>query len=224
VDRVRSAADRTARAWRTLAGEQRLAALASVVLLLTLFLPWYETSVAHGDRFIHEGFNGFGSADFVLASVVLVAMAVLALLFARGERRGFHLPGGDGLVILVAGGWAALLIFYRVIDHPNLGDPGTRVGIQWGVFIAFLAAALLAYAGLRIHTSHRPEPPLPPARPPRPERPDRPRPAAPSPTAPPPRATAGPRRRRPVPPPADDATIPGQMSFDDAETRRLPER
>lgn len=214
MDRLRSATERLARAWGRLAGEQRLAVMAALVLLLTLFLPWYQTSVAQGSRFISHTLNGFGSADFVMASVVLVAFGVLGMQLARGEGRGFHLPGGDGLVTMVAGGWVALLIFYRVIDHPNVSGPGATIGVQWGVFVAFLAAALLVYAGYRIRGAHRPEPPLPL------EDPTVPRPRDPA-GGPPPR----PRRRRPVAPRApDDGPAPGQMSFDEAETQRLRDR
>ena len=51
--------------------------------------------------------------------MLLVSVAVLALLFARGERRAFHLPGGDGVVVLLAGAWVAVLVFYRMFDKPG---------------------------------------------------------------------------------------------------------
>lgn len=210
------------RAWRVLAPDQRLATVAALVLLATLFLPWYEKSVYDPAQraFVPDKLSGFGSADFVMASVVLVALGVLAMMFARGERRGFHLPGGDGLVVMVAGGWAALLIFYRVLDHPDVSGRGATIGIQWGVFVAFLAAALLVYAGYRIRGAQRPEPPLPlPRR--RPAEPPEQRPPSPPTAAT--EAAPRPRRRRPAAPPADDRPMPGQMSFDEAETERLRE-
>ncbi len=222
MDSVRGAVTRVARAWAALTGEQRLAAAAALILLATLFLPWYEKSVfvPEDKAIVEDKLSGFGSADFVMASVVLVGLGVLGLLFARGERRGFHLPGGDGIVVVVAGAWAALLIFYRVLDHPDVSGQGATLGIQWGVFVAFLAAALLVYAGLRIRHAQTPEPPLPMADPP-PRAPSRPRPPRPPREEPPTEVAPGPRRRRPVaaPRPADDdRPAPGQMSFDEAET------
>jgi len=155
--------DRVRRVWKHLAREQRVAAVAALVLLLTLFLPWYQKSIfdEKQGKFVPDALTGFGSADFVMASVVLVAFGVLGLLWARGEERGFHLPFGDGIVIMAAGGWAGLLIFYRVLDHPDVSGRGATIGIQWGVFVAFLAAAFLLYAGYRIHAAHRAEPLLP---------------------------------------------------------------
>ena len=82
--------------------------------------------------------------------MLLVSAGVLALLFARAEGRDFQLPGGDGTIVMIAGAWAALLIFYRMLDKPGLHGNQTlttTVGIEWGIFIALLLALGLAYAG-----------------------------------------------------------------------------
>jgi transcriptional regulator GlxA family with amidase domain len=67
-----------------------------------------------------------------------VALAVLGLLFARAERRAFHLPLGDGTVIAAAGAWAGVLIVVRLLDRP-LGQN----------LLALACAAILVVAGLR---------------------------------------------------------------------------
>jgi len=148
---------------RALDAEQRLAGLAALALMVTLFLPWYQVSVARGSAFIDSSRTAFGVFSFVEAAVLLVAVGVLALLFARGERKGFHLPGGDGTVILAAGLWAALLLLWRVFDRPDVAGRGVTVGIQWGFFFAFLAAAAIALAGWRLRQPGHPEPPNPAA-------------------------------------------------------------
>jgi len=148
---------------RALDPDQRLAGIAAIALLVTLFLPWYEaTVVALGVPPTNVAYNAFGEFSFVEAAVLLVALGVFVLLFARGERRGFHLPGGDGTVIFAAGVWAAVLLLWRVFDRPEV-DRAVNVGIQWGFFFAFLAAAALGAAGWRIRTAGRPEPPNPAA-------------------------------------------------------------
>lgn len=151
---------RLGRAWAALEPEQRLAALAAVALLVTMFLPWYELqSVDPKTRAIEShSISAFGDVSFVEAAAFLVAAGVLALLFARAERRDFHLPGSDGGVVMLAGGWATLLIFYRVFSRPD--GHGYPVGIQWGFFLAFVAAGVLAYAGWRMRALAAPEPPL----------------------------------------------------------------
>ncbi|HEV3001277.1 MAG TPA: hypothetical protein VGW75_11110 [Solirubrobacteraceae bacterium] len=204
-------------AWRELDRDQRLAALAALALLVTLFLPWYQATVIDRGRATSPTFTAFGVFSFVEAAILLVALGVFALLFARGERRAFHLPGGDGTVIFAAGAWAAVLLLWRVFDRPDV-ERAVSDGITWGFFFAFLAAAALAGAGWRIRAAGRPEPPLlrddrdadPPAR----AGADRDAPTA--------ATEVAPRTRRPP--------EPRQLTLDDADpadpadapTRRVP--
>ncbi len=107
--------------------------------------------------------TAFQAFSFVEAAVLLVSAAVLAMLFARAEGRDFQLPGGDGVIVLIAGGWTALLVFYRLLDKPGLqGNERVTatVGVEWGIFIALLLALGVAYAGARMRALERPEPPL----------------------------------------------------------------
>jgi hypothetical protein len=152
--------DRPARAWRAMEPERRLAAISSLALLVTMFFPWYglqslnrKTGVIHS-----HSISAFGDVSFVEAAIFLVAAAVVAMLFARAEGRQFHLPGGDGTIVMLAGAWTGLLIFYRVFDRPT--GYVYPVGIEWGFFLAFVAAGGLAYAGWRMRAAERPEPPL----------------------------------------------------------------
>jgi hypothetical protein len=203
--------------WRALEPEQRLAAIASLALLATMFLPWYSLQSLNRKTatISTHSISAFGDVSFVEAAVFLVAAGVLTMLFARAEGHTFHLPGSDGTIAMIAGGWAALLIFYRVFDRPAGG--GYPVGIQWGFFLAFVAAGALAYAGWRMRMAYRSEPPLTrarrPRRPPAPMEAPPPGPISASPTALP--VSRAPRAaRRPMP--ASQATE--QLSFEDPPT------
>jgi hypothetical protein len=155
---------RLTQAWRVMSPEQRLAVLASLGLLLTMFFPWYGLQSLNRRTGTIESHNisAFGDVSFVEAAVFLVALGVIAMVLARVEGREFHLPGGDGTIVTIAGGWAGLLIFYRVFDRP--AGHGYPVGIEWGFFLAFVAAGCLAYAGLRMRSSEASGPPLTAAR------------------------------------------------------------
>jgi hypothetical protein len=154
-------------AYAALDRDQRFAAVAAIGLLLAMFLPWSEKNVviAGSKTFASDTISAFGAVSFVEAAIFLVAAGVMALLLARADRRAFHLPGGDGTVIFAAGLWASALIFYRVFDRPDVSGEGGTVGIQWGFFVAFVAAGALAFAGQRIRVAGRPEPRLPAAEP-----------------------------------------------------------
>jgi hypothetical protein len=162
---VRGAAGGIGAAWRELTPDQRLAAIAAIALLFSMLLPWYQETgnALVGNRLapIDNSKNAFQVYSFVEAAVFVVSAGVLALLYARGHRRAFHLPGGDGAVIMGAGLWVMFLVFYRQLDKPDgrhEGPINTSVGVEWGIFVAFLLGALLAYAGYRIRAHHTPEP------------------------------------------------------------------
>jgi len=148
---------------REIPPEQRMAGIAAIVLVLSMALPWYRKSFVPQGRsaFVSESLSAFAVFTFVEAAILLVAAGVLFLIWARSEGKGFHLPGGDGLVISVAGGWAVLLLIWRVFDRPGDEAPSTTVGIQWGFIVALAAAAALVAAGARVRAAHRPEPPNP---------------------------------------------------------------
>jgi hypothetical protein len=239
---------RLTRDWQALQPEQRLAGGAAVALFVTMLLPWYQqNAVVNAPRAAplqSRNLNAFQVFSFVEAAVLLVAIAVVYLLYARAEGREFHLPGSDGAVVMAAGLWTALLLVIRLFDKPGITSHGiaANVGVQWGIFFALGAAGLLTYAGSRMRAARRPEPPLRRSSPGSPsprERPRRPPPppgsvarenaAASSPNVP---LTGTPRRtartaampRRSVPPPpapgASRRPVPAspgteQLSFED---------
>jgi hypothetical protein len=210
-----------AKDFRSLSPEMRMAAAAAGALAVSLILPWYQKSYFQGQKVVQANVSALGVFTFVEAAVLLVALAVLFLVWARSQRKAFHLPGGDGVAITLAGGWALLLLVWRLFDKPDIPGIGVTVGIQWGIFGALLAAGWLVFAGARVRAAHRPEPPNPkaddvdwvaPSRPPREPRPDR-RPRE---------GTSDVFRERPAwegdvgEPPG-----PARRGADDAETRRM---
>jgi hypothetical protein len=216
---------RIVRDWRALSSEQRLAAIAAILLLLSMLLPWYQetgNAIVGGKLArIDDSKSAFGVYSFVEAAIFVVVVGTIALLWARAERKAFHLPGGDGTVIMGAGLWVMFLIFYRQLDKPNGRKEGmiqTSVGVQWGIFIAFLLGALLAYAGYRIRAAHVPEPVTDDAPPPAPE--EAAKAEEPPPDMPNDGTTVAARRPRP---PGDDP-FEGQLSFDEPAEYRPPPR
>jgi hypothetical protein len=226
---------RLTHAWRALTPEQRLAALAALGLFASMFLPWYsktDTLVVHSTiKATATSLSAFQAFSFVEAAVLLVSAGVLAMLFARAEAREFQLPGGDGAIVMIAGGWSSLLIFYRLLDKPGLqGNERitSTVGVEWGIFIALLLALGILYAGGRMRSLERPEPPLRRAR--------AQRPGSPAHTRPPLDldatvvTPARVRARRTTPVPAREPGVargrsryppapPEQLSFEDPPTR-----
>ena len=124
---------RALRAFRVLNTEQRAAAVGALLLIASTFGPF----------------------SFVEAAELLLALGVLALLFARAEGKRFHLPFGDGTAVAAAGVWAGLLIVVRLFDR-SLGQN----------LLALACAAILFVAGAR-ERAKRPADDLPPEHAPR---------------------------------------------------------
>jgi hypothetical protein len=152
-------------AWGALGRDRRLAAMTSLGLFVSMLLPWYSKTVVvrtRGGGAGSQSLSAFQAFSFVEAAVLLVSVGVLAMLFARAEQRDFHLPGGDGTIVMIAGAWVAILIFYRLFDKPGLqGNEQivSSVGVQWGIFVALLVALGLAYVGRLMRFGERGPPP-----------------------------------------------------------------
>ena len=121
---------RALRAFRVLNAEQRASAVGALLLVVSTFGPF----------------------SFVEAAEILLALGVLALLFARAEGKRFHLPFGDGTAVAAAGIWAGLLIVVRLFDR-SLGQN----------LLALACAAILFVSGAR-ERAKRPADDLPPER------------------------------------------------------------
>ena len=202
---------------RRLPREQKLAGGAALALFVTMLLPWYTETHFDKGKFVHDSLNAFQVFTWVEAAVLLVAAAVLFLLYSRSQKRGFHLPGGDGFVVMLAGGWTVLLLVWRLFDKPHLaGD----VGIDWGIFVALLAAGTLTWAGVRMRAAHRPEPPLPLAT----EEDDRPRSPAPAARRPGSRAWSARRTAGPTPHPPSRSASRDHLALDDPPAYEPPRR
>src|SRR5215213_8617785 len=156
---------------RSLPPESRLTGGAAGALAASLILPWYQVSFFAQGRAVTDSRSALQVFTWVEAAILLVALGVLFLVWARAQRQAFHLPGG--------GGWALILVVWRLFDKPGVDQPAATVGIQWGIFVSLLAAAALVAAGARVRAAGRPEPPNPtaeepawevPRRPPRRER------------------------------------------------------
>lgn len=150
---------RLARAWQVMERERRFAALASIGLFISMFLPWYQqNAVVSAPKTVplqSQNLDAFQVFSFVEAAVLLVALALIYMLFARAEGREFNMPGGDGTVVFAAGIWTGALLIFRLFSKPSIGGHGVagNVGVQWGIFFALAAAGLIAYSGSRMRSA-----------------------------------------------------------------------
>ncbi len=146
-------------AWHAMDRDRRFAAGASLGLFVSMFLPWYQqNAVVNAPKAVplqSQNLDAFQVFSFVEAAVLLVAVALLYMLFARAEGREFNLPGGDGTIVFAAGLWTCLLLIFRLFDKPGISSHGVagNVGVQWGIFFALAAGGLITYSGSRMRAA-----------------------------------------------------------------------
>lgn len=166
MERAVDGAIRLGRAWKSLSRERRVATVAAGVLWLTLFLPWYQASVVgrsfrtRGAMPVSESFSGWASFGLIQALILILSLGVVAFLFLRAEGRAGELPGGDGWTVQGAGGLSVFLVILGLFSAPSPAGHGLvlSTGLEWGIFVALVAAAVLTWAGGRIRHSLQDDP------------------------------------------------------------------
>lgn len=163
--------DRLKAALRALRSDQQRVVVAATIVLGSLLLPWYtkQTTVAPSPQAVEQRKLAILVPSFIEASIMLVAVAVLALMLARGARAQFFLPVRDRILVMAAGTWTFLLVFYRFIDQPSSQKTPqivTEYELSWGIFFGLIAATLLFASGVFLHdepsAAPEPEPEPPP--------------------------------------------------------------
>jgi hypothetical protein len=162
MERAVDGAIRLGRAWKALSRERRSAAIAAAVLWLSLFLPWYQASVVSRNPKTRsaaptgESLSGWAAFSAVEALILILSLGVVLLLFLRVEGRISHAPGSDGWVITAAGAISVFLVVLGFFSAPSPANRGQYVlstGLEWGIFLALLAAIGLTWAGGRVRRS-----------------------------------------------------------------------
>ena len=143
------------------------AGVGGVVLLISLFLPWYGVSVSVAGFSASENASGwevFSSIDIILFAIAVVAIALVALKALDQVPAETPVP----LILLGLGALAVLLILYRLIDSPAPSDLPDQVDVsrKIGIFIGLIGAAGIAYGGWRANTETPRAQPAPAATPP----------------------------------------------------------
>jgi hypothetical protein len=131
----------------------RVAGGATLVLFISLFLPWFSVSAGFGN------FTASGSADALTAHgylylVLLLALGMIGYLIARAALRDLpDLPVAHDQLLAVAAGVNLLLVLIAVIVKPGGGSSLVKVSWSFGAFVGLIAAiaafAPLARAALR---------------------------------------------------------------------------
>jgi hypothetical protein len=130
-----------------------------LLMISILFLPWYslelnpqrvlgetggaDTFICGADKLSCTGFETFTINRWLLLLAALAPL-ILGWIIVRGHK----LSWAPGEVTMIAGMSAFVLIGYNgFVDKPGTGIAEVGVSLDWGYWVALLAAAGIAATG-----------------------------------------------------------------------------
>ncbi len=119
------------------------------VLLLSLFLTWFETNEdnananINGERGEFNAFDTYGTLDWLLVAACL-APFILAWIIVRGHK----LTWRPGEITMIVGMTAFALIILNGVILGRPGDPDSEISIKIGYFVGLLGSAMICAGGI----------------------------------------------------------------------------
>ena len=125
---------------------EMIAGVSGLVLLISLFLPWYGVDV----EAVGVSANAWESLSFIDILLFLIALVAIGQAVARATGNMPDLPAPIGQIVMIAGIVALLLVLLRLIDIPAPDVVADSVDFtrKFGIILALLAAAGIAFGGL----------------------------------------------------------------------------
>ena len=119
------------------------------VLLLSLFLTWFETNPDNPNANINDkrgeftAFDTYGTLDWLLVAACLAPL-ILAWIVVRGHK----LTWRPGEITMIVGMTAFALIILNGVVLGRPGDPDSEIDIKIGYFVGLVGAAMICAGGI----------------------------------------------------------------------------
>jgi hypothetical protein len=119
------------------------------VLLISLFLPWFETNPDNANAQINgqtgefNAFDTYGSLDWLLVAACL-APFILAWIVVRGHK----LTWRPGEITMIVGMTAFALIILNGVVLGRPGDPDSEIDIKIGYIVGLIGAGMICAGGI----------------------------------------------------------------------------
>jgi drug/metabolite transporter (DMT)-like permease len=126
---------------RRLRAGEWLAAAGGVALVVSLLLPWYSPLLPIVP---YDSLTGFQALSVIDVLLVLAALVGVALAVLQATRDSPTAPVAAGILSVVAGLLATLVVVFRLVDSPR---PDDELESMYGAWLALLAAVALTAGG-----------------------------------------------------------------------------
>jgi hypothetical protein len=134
---------------------EKISAVSAILLFVFMFFDWFgvEVSGVPGFSGTVSG-SGGGSAwdalDVIPIFLMLAIVAAIGVAVIRLTDADVEPPVSLNAIVAGLGGFAVLLILYRIVSPPDFdsfGGVSVDATLKFGIFLGLIAAAGIAYGG-----------------------------------------------------------------------------
>jgi len=133
---------------------EKIAAVSAILLFVFMFFDWFGVEVSGVPGFSGDISGSGGSAwdalDVIPLFLMLAIVAAIGVAVIRLTDADIELPVSLNAIVAALGGFAVLLILFRILFPPDFGSFGgveVDATLKLGIFLGLLASAGIAYGG-----------------------------------------------------------------------------
>jgi hypothetical protein len=133
---------------------EKVSAVSAILLFVFMFFDWFGVKVSGVPGFSGSIEGGGGSAwdalDVIPIFLMLAIVAALGVAIVRLTDADLEPPVSWNAIVAALGGFAVLLILYRIVNPPGgegLAGVSVDITLKFGIFLGLIAAAGIAYGG-----------------------------------------------------------------------------
>jgi hypothetical protein len=130
----------------------RIAGIATIVLFISLFLPWFTVSIGLAGVSLSGSVNGLWHGWMYLTLILSIVIVAYLVMRAGWDKLPITQEISHLTVMMVATIVNAVLVLIAFIDKPGGGATGWGFGAVLGLIAALVAAAPYAIPPLRAKT------------------------------------------------------------------------
>lgn len=126
--------------------------LGSIIVLVSLFLPWYGWDLGPFGSDSVDGFASWGWLTF-LGLLGVVVFWALRRLFSQQVELPREMPLSDAAIYMIGGGLeVAGAVLFWLAYHRDVINGIVSVGVKFGTFIAIVGGAITLFGGYLEHS------------------------------------------------------------------------
>jgi|SRR6476659_2951241 len=133
---------------------EKISAGSAILLFIFMFFDWFGVKISGVPGFSGSVSSGGGNAwdalDVIPIFLMLAIVVAIGVAIVRLTDADLEPPISLNAIVAALGGFAVLLILYRIISPPDFGSFGgvsVDATLKFGIFLGLIAAAGIAYGG-----------------------------------------------------------------------------